>query len=422
MVVLFCRMPDAMENPRYKWQVVGLLFCIAALNYADRTAISAVFPLVRAELHLSDMELAAIGSLFLWSYAIASPFAGWLADRVSRSRMIVWSLAAWSVVIIYSGFVTSSRELLITRVLLGLAECGYVPAALALVASYHTTGTRGTAISIHNAGLSIGLILGASLSGYLGDHFGWRIGFHVLGGAGLLLSLIAYFFLRDPPAIAPLVKPAATPVFRGIADLFRIPTFLVILTEGTILAVGVWMFLNWLPLYFRETYGMSLAAAGFSATFWPKLTGTLGSTGGGYLSDRFAAGHPQRRMLLQCIWYFASTPFLLAFFIAPGYPVLIACISIFYLMRALGSTNETPILCDVIPPHQRSTAIGIFNTTQTLAGGIGIMVAGALKQSVGLSGVFGGISVLMLAAAFTTLVGYRYFIRKDLDRYRKLNG
>ena len=209
---------------------------------------------------------------------------------------------------------------------------------------------------------------------------------------------------------------------RGIADLFRIPTFLVILTEGTILAVGVWMFLNWLPLYFRETYHMSLTAAGFSATFWPKLTGMLGSTGGGYLSDRFAAGHPQRRMLLQCTWYFASTPFLLVFFRAPGYAVLIACISVFYLMRALGSTNETPILCDVIPPHQRSTAIGIFNTTQTLSGGLGIMIAGALKQSVGLAGVFGGISGLMLAAAFATLIGYRFFIRKDLDRYRRLTG
>ena len=60
-----------------------MLFFIACLNYADRTAISAVFPLLRSELDISDVGLGAIGSFFLWTYGIGSPFAGRLADRVS---------------------------------------------------------------------------------------------------------------------------------------------------------------------------------------------------------------------------------------------------------------------------------------------------------------------------------------------------
>ena len=75
-----------------KWRTVIVLFFVAGLNYADRTAISSVFPLVRADLGLTDVAMAAIGSLFLWAYALASPVAGFLADRVSRSRMVFWSL------------------------------------------------------------------------------------------------------------------------------------------------------------------------------------------------------------------------------------------------------------------------------------------------------------------------------------------
>jgi predicted MFS family arabinose efflux permease len=410
----------AMAKSHYKWRVVALLFCVAALNYADRTAISSVFPLIRAELHLSDLQLAAIGSLFLWTYAAASPLAGLLADRMSRRRMIVWSLAAWSLVMNYSGFVSSATELLVTRVLLGLAECAYVPAALALIAGYHGGDTRGTAISIHNAGLSVGLIAGASLAGLLGDHFGWRIGFHVLGGAGLALSVAAHLFLRDPVAAGPAKRAHTEAAWSSMFALLRIPTFLIILSEGMLVAVGIWMFANWLPLYFRETYQMSLAAAGFAATFMPKAAAMLGSTVGGFVSDRIAATHPERRMLVQSCWYFAATPMLLVFFGVPEYGLLIACISLFYMLRSLGSTNETPMLCDIIPEQQRSSAIGLFNTSQTLAGGIGIMVAGALKESVGLKGVFGGISGLMLGAAILTLLGFRFWIRKDLQRNRKL--
>jgi MFS family permease len=104
------------------WRVVALLACAGALNYADRTSLSVVFPLLRAELSLSDMELAAIGSFFLWSYAAASPLAGWVVDRYPRQRVITLSLLAWSLVTLLTALVQSSGALLATRVLLGLSE------------------------------------------------------------------------------------------------------------------------------------------------------------------------------------------------------------------------------------------------------------------------------------------------------------
>lgn len=65
-------------SANYKWFVAAMLFSAAALNYGDRTAMTAVFPLLRRDLGMSDLLLGATGTVFLWSYAIVSPFAGFL--------------------------------------------------------------------------------------------------------------------------------------------------------------------------------------------------------------------------------------------------------------------------------------------------------------------------------------------------------
>ena len=155
-----------------RWQTVLILACVAGINYADRTSLSVVYPLLQADLHLSDLQLAAIGTLFLWSYAIGSLGAGVIADRLPRNRVILWSLVAWSLVTVLSGFARTANELLATRVLLGLAECFYLPAAIALIADHHPVASRGRALSLHMSGLYVGLVGGGALSGYMGETFG----------------------------------------------------------------------------------------------------------------------------------------------------------------------------------------------------------------------------------------------------------
>jgi MFS family permease len=140
------------SDPRYKWRLVAFLFFVAALNYADRTATSAVFPLLRRDLGMSDLQLAAVGSFFLWSYAIGSPIAGYLADRLSRSRLVAWSLGLWSLITLATGMAPNAEILIASRALLGLAECLYLPAAIALIADHHPSESRATALGFHIAG------------------------------------------------------------------------------------------------------------------------------------------------------------------------------------------------------------------------------------------------------------------------------
>jgi len=404
-----------------RWHVVAVLFVIACLNYADRTAISAVFPLLRNELGVSDVGLAAIGSFFLWTYGLASPFAGRLADRVSRSNMVVFSLVAWSVITLVTGLVANLNQLLLTRVLLGLAECAYLPAAVALIADHHSAETRATAMGVHLAGLNFGLVAGGALAGYLGEHYGWRTGFLILGAAGLVLAVIARFVLCD--VSSPAERRAAETglsIGQTIKQVLMVRSVLVVLIESTVIAVGIWMFFNWLPLYFRETFQMSLTGAGFSGTFMLQMAATIGVTMGGYFSDRIAGKHLQRRMLFQALCYLGATPFLLAFLGSPSYGFISTCIFSFAFLRSVGASNEHAIVCDLLPANLRSTAVGLQNSANCMAGGIGILIAGYLKATAGLAGVFAGVSVLILISAGVVMCGYLFFINKDLAAARSV--
>jgi len=361
---------------------------------------------------MTDIGMAAVGSFFLWSYAVGSPIAGRLADRLSRSRVIAASLAAWSLITLATGYVTSVQELLASRVLLGVAECFYLPASIALIADHHGTDTRATAIGIHTAGLSIGLVAGGWASGYLGDHFGWQTAFRVLGAAGLVLALAAWFWLRDPP-LRVQWQIVASP-FAELVGLLRVRTYLLIISEAALVSFANLSYMNWLPLYFKETFVMTLAGAGFSGTFLMQFPAVLGAALGGVTSDRVARREKRGRLLLQSCCYMAAAPLLLVFSGSPPLAMISAAIFSFGLLRAIGSANENPLLCDLLPPNVRSTAVGLMNATNCLAGGIGIFVAGYLKSAFGLGGVFAASSVLLVLAAAILAAAYRFQATKDL--------
>jgi len=410
-------------GPGYKWAMLALLFCVGGLNYCDRVALAAVFPLIRADLKMGDIGLGAVGSVFLWSYALASPFAGFLADRVSRSRLIVWTLTGWSLITIVTGLAATEQQLLLTRVLLGLVEAAYLPAAMALIADYHSSSTRGTALGIHTAGLTFGLVAGGLISGYLGEHFGWRLGFFCLGAVGLALAAAAALVLRDAPR-ANLGRTEAEPALRlrvRLGLIARTPSFLLIILAGMSMAIGNNIFMNWLPLYFYDTYGMSLAQAGFAGTFALQGMAVLALILGGMFSDRVAGKKTWRRMAIQMVCLAIATPFLFIFFNPrPALGVLAACILTFSFFLKFSDCNEVPVVCDLLPARMRSTAFGLMNTAKCIAGGIAVMVAGMLKSGHGLGPVFGAISGTTLLAAAILLPCYLFFLKGDLARRRAL--
>jgi MFS family permease len=398
-----------------KWTVLAMLFVAAALNYGDRTAITTVFPLLKRDLGMSDLALGATGTAFLWSYAIASPLAGFLGDRVSRARLLTLSLGAWSLVMTLTPLVTATWQLLVMRVLLGIAEAGYIPAATALIADYHGPDTRAKAIGIHIAGFSLGMVGGGWLSGYLGDHYGWRPAFVILGVLGLALTAVCAAWMRD--AAKPAAARQRSAGFGAIlAELSRIPSFYLLTAELVLMSVVSWIFINWLPLFFGETFSLSLAMAGLYGTLWIQGGRVAGFLAGGAPSDLVAKRNPKYRVLIMAGCYLCAAPILLAFAYTSNFTAIAAVIVAFSLLIAMGYVNAQPLLCEILPDRVRATAIGLMNMGACATGGLGVIVAGALKSDVGLARSFASLSVIVALVSVMLFVGYRTIIPRDVAK------
>ncbi|WP_438480424.1 MFS transporter [Oleiharenicola lentus] len=398
-----------------RWRVVWFLTLAAALNFGDRSAMSVVLPALQQDFGITNVLLGLLGSVFLWSYAIGSPLAGNLADRFSRSKMVIGSLIAWSTVTALMGLAAGYPMLLVLRIALGVTECLFLPAAVALIASYHGPETRARAMSFIQIGANSGMVVGGSVAGYFADHYGWRVGFFVLGGAGIALALFSRTLL---PASAPRSATSARPASftDAVNYILRVPSFYVLLGESMLSGVGMWIFFTWLPLYFRETFSMPMSAAGFAGTIMLQMWLVVGVLAGGWLSDRVAAHAPHRRMLLYACCYLLGAPCLLLFLGQPSFTVVAVGVSVFSFMRGLANANDNPTQCEIVPPEYRSTGVGLMNAVATAAGGCGVLMAGILKREVGLGGIFAGISLCFFAASALLFVGYHFFLRKDIAR------
>lgn len=383
-----------------------VLFFTAALNYADRSAVASVFPLLRADLHLSDYALAGIGTVFLWSYAFGSPFGGSIGDYMRRSRVLVASLACWSLVMMLTAMSRGAHSLLFFRGLLGLAECAYLPSAYALLSDHHEHDTKATAVGIHICGINVGVVGGSTLAAALGERIGWRSDFVVLGAMGLLMTIVCASVVTEGP-LRQKALPQRKPVFANTGALFLQPVYLWIVAASMSLAVVAWSLLNWLPLLFHDHFHMGLTASGFASSASLQSAAILGAFGGGVLSDRLARGDTGRRiMLLICTRLFAAP--ILLFFLLP-LSAMTACVAIFAysLSITLGAGSEVAAICETVEEEQQSTALGLFNLANSVAGGAGILGTIYLQHRFGWTPAIACLAAAVLIAACCLMLARR---------------
>src|SRR5687768_14366369 len=157
-----------------------------------------------------------------------------------------------------------------------------------------------------------------------------------------------------------------------------------------------------------------MGGSGLAGMAMLQLSSMLGIVAGAWLSDHVVRRDFRNRLLVFAGGYFAAAPFLLCFLFKPSFLVVSVCCASFSFLRALGSVNEMPVLCEVVPSPFRSAAVGIVIACATMAGGAGIFVGGLLKRGPGLEAVFAGLGGFFAFAATIFLIAYRKFITRDI--------
>ncbi len=386
------------NSSRYAWFLIALLWVVGLLNYLDRQVIFSLFPLLQAEFKVSDAELGLLTPAFLWVYGIFSPLVGFLADRRSRKKVILVSLIVWSVVTWLTGHAQSFSQLLIARALMGISEACYIPAALALIADYHNERTRSLATGLHQSGLYAGMILGGGLGGWIGQTYGWRPAFTTLGLIGVAYAVVLMAGMKDAPPTSTSKGEPKINLLEAIKTLLATREYVLLGAAFTMFSITGWIVLTWLPLYLYERFQMSLAGAGFSATFYIQMAAFAGILGGGVVADQWSRTNPRARVMLPVAGFLVGSIFLFLVGWTSSQVVMISGLLVYGLSRGLLDCTAMPILCQIAPPHLRATGYGIFNLAGCIVGGTMAAVAGLLKSTLGLGGAL-QLSALFLCAA-----------------------
>ena len=217
-------MPPRSSQPRY---VLALLFVVYIFNFVDRNLLAILLQDIKLELGVSDTAMGFLtGTAFALFYTTAGIPIARLADRGRRTVVIALGLAAWSAMTAFSGLVRTFWQLALARVLVGVGEAAASPAAQSLLADYYPPERRATALAIYSMGANVGILLSLAGGGFIGQYFGWRTAFLVVGLPGLLLALLVWATIAEPErgaaegvVTAPDEAPSAGEAFAYLTSL-----------------------------------------------------------------------------------------------------------------------------------------------------------------------------------------------------------
>ncbi len=401
------------KNNIYPWAVVAMLWFVALLNYMDRQMLSTMRVPMMGD--IQELESAAnfgrLMAVFLWIYGLMSPISGMIADKLSKKWLIVGSLAVWSGVTYLMGYATDFSQLYILRGLMGVSEALYIPAALALIAEYHTR-TRSLAVGIHMTGLYAGQALGG-FGATVAAMYTWHTTFHWFGIVGVVYSLVLAICLKDVKReLAPQLSTTEKPkdkkmVFSGIAMLLTNVSFWVILLYFCIPSLPGWATKNWLPTLFSDNLSIDMSVAGPMSTITIAAASFIGVILGGFVSDRWILKNVRGRIYTSAIGVALLIPALIL--IGFGHTILAVVTGAICFGIGFGmfDANNMPILCQFVPPRYRATAYGIMNMAGVFAGAV---ITGILGKSMD-SGNLGHDFAMMAGIVFLVLVVQLLFLR-----------
>ncbi|MDD7597324.1 MAG: MFS transporter [Prevotella sp.] len=393
------------EKKYYPWLVVALLWVVALLNYMDRQMLSTMQESMKVDIvELNKAEaFGALMAVFLWIYGLVSPFAGMVADRVSRKWLVVGSLFVWSGVTYLMGYAENFTQLYWLRAFMGISEALYIPSALSLIADWHEGKSRSLAIGIHMTGLYTGQAIGG-FGATIAAMFTWHSAFRWFGIIGVVYSIVLFLFLHENPShtqstSAATHSKASTNPFKGLSIVLSNWAFWIILFYFTVPSLPGWATKNWLPTLFATNLGIDMSSAGPLSTITIAVSSFVGVIVGGIMSDRWVQRNIRGRIYTSAIGLGMTIPALILLGFGHHIVAIVGAGLCFGVGYGIFDANNMPILCQFISTKHRGTAYGIMNMVGVFAGALVTQVLGKWSDggNLGLGfAILGGIVVIAL--------------------------
>ena len=332
-------------SPSYRHYVLILLMLVYTLNFIDRTLIAVVAQPIIESFQLTDAQWGLLyGPPFAIFYAIMGlPIALW-ADRSNRVHIISLCIVLWSIMTALCGVALGFVSLLMFRIGVAIGEAGCTPPANSLIGDYFIARKRATALGVYSMGVTLGSVLanvfggpiaqmegsdvGAWLDGtvlswlFSGLEWatieGWRVAFVVVGLPGVLVALLVWLTIKEPP------RGYSDPPDRGadaapgwsdtFAELKRKPSFWWMAIAASLVAFVGYGLISFQAPFLQREHGLSVrdAALQFGAPL--SLMAAAGTFLGGYFTERLTARLPTAMAWVPAVGITLAVPAYIAAF------------------------------------------------------------------------------------------------------------
>ena len=402
-----------------RWQIAFLLCLITTINYLDRQALSVVGPVIVDQFGLSNTEFGAIGSAFLFAYAIGQIIVGPFVDRFGTKRSFRFAVIAWSIAGILHVAGRGFWSFFSLRALLGITEAMNFPAAIKAVAEWFPKAERSLAVGIVTVGPGLGALIAPPLLGWLIISFGWQWAFIVPGMAGFIWLVVWQALYSAPESHPRLSQDERALILYGREPepdtTDRVPWYAFIrflryrevwglMLSRFVSDGGFYFFVYWLPLYLAQERGFDILQIAFSAWI-PFLAADLGSLFGGWLGTfLIRRGMTVNASRKWVIWLGALLiPCALPAVIVDSAYLAIALIGIAMFAIQVKASSLFTVPADLFPPRDVATIWGLFGAVGSFGGMLFVWAAGWVSDHYSYAPIFAAVGLMHIVSAIIVM-------------------
>ncbi len=366
-------------------RMLAMLLAVYTLNFMDRQLLAILIEPIRTELGFSDAAAGLLyGFTFVLFYTVLGIPIARAADRSNRSRIIIRSLALFSAMTAACAWAGSYWHLLLARIGVGVGEAGTGPASHSIIADLYPLERRSFAMAVFATGPNIGILLAFLVGGFVGEAFGWRMPFLIAGIAGLALSVLGAYTMKEPERT---IIDRASGARRGsvvdaVRAVWRQPSMRHLFIGITVLEAGIAGLLAWLPAFLMRAHGLNLSVTGALLAFVLGALGAGGALLGGRMADRLGVRQSAWRLKAPAIVILlAAAVWALALTTSDDMTALAALV----LAGTFISFHFGPVFAMVqslTAPHMRAVTASLLVFVANLVGvGIGPYAVGAISDA-----------------------------------------
>ncbi len=344
------------------------------MYYVTRFNFSPVIPLLRADLGITNAQAGGLMAFFFVTYTAFQLPAGYLGDRLGPRKILTFGALVSIIGNLIFSQASSYLVLAFGQLVNGMGQAMGWSSSVKLIVSWFPKSRRGTAIGLFASCITGGSSLAIRLSGFLGDHLGWRYSFIIPSIMMAVVAVIFWIFVRNHPGEKGLPDfDDEIHLEQQIESDSRSPLFMV-LTNRTLWVIALVYFffvyvqfgcLVWIPTFLKESYTMSIDRASTIA-FFILLPGVFASPLGGFLSDRLFGGR-RKPLILLGLAVLAGSSFLLSLKLSIGFAAVV--LAVVGLMILMPDVLLAAYPSDILSRKLSATAMG-FLATFTSASGI----------------------------------------------------